>query len=171
VGFLGKKMKTLITIILLISCAQQVQEVEPIKVESKCQLFEKNEIWYYLDSFSQMYNVNPDFIYDIGRNESGWRKDDDTSYVLRCFDPNEQSFGDLQVNIRLLEHYGQVSDTSSRIKLLEVGIKRLAELMDKYQDFQKVRFVYARGHWRPRHRWTTLEAHFMGRMNWNDYTF
>jgi hypothetical protein len=141
-----------------------------VKDITLCPIDDTTSIFYYLDSFCYLYDVNPDFVFDIGDNESNWLYPDSIIYVRQCGIKNENSYGDLQLNSRLLQHYKMTHIYNNRIELLHLGIKHIKYLQDKYKgNLVKVRYVYGRGHWKPEHKWSELEKEFMSKMNWDYY--
>jgi hypothetical protein len=127
----------------------------------------KKDIFYYVDSLSSIYQVPSELVVEIGQNESGWRNSDDTNYIRMCGIKGEDSRGDLQVNMKYRKSHGLKSIT--RLTLLEAGIKHLRKCYDRSGSWRKARFIYGRGHWRPYHRWTRMEKHFMNKINWYKY--
>lgn len=92
-------------------------------------------------------------------NESGWRYPDSLDYVRRCGIKGEDSRGDLQICMRWYK-----GDTD-RISLLEQGIKYYRRQYDRYNDWYKARYAYARGNWKDPSEWTELEKTFMYKFN------
>lgn len=125
----------------------------------------------YLRGICKEEGVPYQLIYEIGKNESGWRHIGDTSFVAKCWDTTEKSIGDLQVNTKYWGYFSKkycVYD-KSRLSLLKISVKHMAYLKRVHGTWRKARFVYGRGHWRGEDTWTCAEVSFMGKINWKVY--
>lgn len=105
------------------------------------------------------YDVPYEIPYNIGKNESGWINATDSTYIRRCLNTKEGSLGDLQMlpenYHKKYKHLLNLSDTPTRHSLLEASICYLSELHLKYNDWEKVRYAYARGSWKPKYAYKT----------------
>lgn len=121
------------------------------------------DVFHYAKMYSEWYGVPFRFVYEVGLNESGWKKPLDTSFVRLCEIPGEDSRGDLQVNMK----YYPEDKPVTRLALLEHGISLMGDYYHKYKDWRKVRFAYARYKLRHDSTWTATERKFMNAMTFN----
>jgi len=146
------------------------ENIEPITaIEEPALDLNENSIFYYVDMFSDKYDVDVLFIHLVGDNESGWRYPDSLDYIRVCLDPNEDSLGDLQIYKPTRDYYLDKLniDTITRLTLLECSVAYMSDLLIKYDnDYTKVRYAYARGRWKNPKKWTKLETKFMNKFDW-----
>jgi hypothetical protein len=122
------------------------------------------DIFYFVDSISDIYGIPKGLIYEIGMNESRWPKPDNINHLIKD--------GDLQVIERTFNYwYNQIGLTGgkNRINYLIIGCHYLKFCYDKTGSWKKARFMYGRGHWREPKTWTPLEKKFMSKINWSKY--
>lgn len=116
------------------------------------------------DSIAMAYGVPAELVYEIGMNESGWPKPQDLNYLIRN--------GDLQVmepTFNIMYKRLGLSGGKTRYNYLVTGIAYLKYNYDLQGSWQKARYAYGRGHWKPPSKWTTLEKKFMGKIDWSKY--
>jgi hypothetical protein len=116
------------------------------------------------DSIALAHGVPPNLVYEIGMNESRWPEIYDFDYLIRQ--------GDLQVIDRSFDHlYKKLELTGgkTRYNYLVVAIHYLKMNYNRYQSWEKARYAYGRGHWKPRSQWTAMERHFMDKIDWSQY--
>lgn len=122
------------------------------------------DIFYFVDSISEVYRIPAGLIYEIGMNESRWPKPEDINHLIKD--------GDLQVVDRTFKYwYNQIGLTGgkNRVNYLIVGCHYLKYCYDRTGSWEKARFMYGRGHWREPHTWTALEKKFMSKIDWSKY--
>jgi len=125
---------------------------------------QKIDIFYFVDSISQVLNIPQGLIYEIGMNESRWPNPDNLKYLIRD--------GDLQVVDKTFHHFYKklgLSGGKTRVNYLIVACHYLIFCYEKTGSWQKARFMYGRGHWREPHTWTPLEKKFMSKIDWSKY--
>jgi hypothetical protein len=116
------------------------------------------------DSLAIAMNVPPQLVYEIGLNESKWPMIYDHSYLI--------VFGDLQVIDRTFDYFYEqlgLKGGKTRINYLIIGIYYLRQNYEQQGSWQKARYAYGRGFWKPPNRWTALERHFMNKIDWRRY--
>lgn len=116
------------------------------------------------DSICQAFGVPSQLVYEIGMNESRWQNINDLDYLIKD--------GDLQVIDRTFNHFYDVlklEGGKTRRNYLIVGIYYLKQNYDQYQSWEKARYAYGRGRWKPRSQWTALEKSFMNKIDWTQY--
>lgn len=116
------------------------------------------------DSICKEVGVPPGLVYEIGLNESGWTCIQSLS--------GGSDYGDLQVIETTFKHWYDRLDLEggpTRINYLTVGIYYLRHQYNYLGTWEKARFAYARGYWRPPSTWTPLEHRFMNKIDFNKY--
>ena len=116
------------------------------------------------DSICNAIGVPPELIREIGDNESGWQCIQSLS--------GGTDFGDLQVIDETFDYWYnrlKLEGGKTRYNYLVVGIHYLKYNYDRYHSWEKARFAYARGSWRPVSTWTCLEQKFMRKIDWDKY--
>lgn len=165
-----KKQNKILLFVLLLAFATPLPSM--VGVYSKPEQPEtKKDIFFYVDSLCSIYQVPTELVIEIGQNESGWKNPEQLDYIRMCQASNEDSRGDIQVNMKYWNYYKEKYDIQgyNRLYLLETGIAILRDNYDRFGSWRKARFVYGRGHWRGHHTWTRMEKHFMYRINWYKY--
>ncbi len=116
------------------------------------------------DSICYEMGVPPELVYEIGMNESRWQNINDMDYVIKD--------GDLQVIDRTFNHFykklGLVGGKTRRNYLI-IGIYYLKQNYDQFGSWEKARYAYGRGRWKPSSEWTALERKFMTKIDWTKY--
>jgi Transglycosylase SLT domain len=116
------------------------------------------------DSIAQVFDVPYDLIYEVGMNESRWQNIYDMNYVIKD--------GDLQVidrTFNVLYKELNLSGGKTRENYLMIGIYYLRKNYDVYGSWRKARYAYGRGRWKPESQWTSMERHFMNKIDWSKY--
>ena len=116
------------------------------------------------DSICTAFNVPPKLIYEIGMNESRWQNIYDLNYLIKD--------GDLQVIDRTFNHFYKelhLEGGKTRRNYLIVGIYYLRQNYNTYESWEKARYAYGRGRWKPQSEWTALERKFMTKIDWTQY--
>lgn len=116
------------------------------------------------DSIADVFDVPRKLVYEIGMNESRWQNPYDLHYLIKD--------GDLQVIDRTFNHFYKelgLKGGKTRKNYLMVGIYYLRVNYDIYHNWEKARYAYGRGRWKPRSEWTALEKKFMSKINWSEY--
>lgn len=116
------------------------------------------------DSICLAMDVPPKLVYEIGMNESRWQNIYDLNYVIKD--------GDLQVIDRTFNHFYELlalEGGKTRRNYLIIGIYYLKLNYDNYQSWEKARYAYGRGRWKPQSQWTALERKFMNKIDWAQY--
>lgn len=116
------------------------------------------------DSIALVHGVPPKLVYEIGMNESRWPNRYDTSYLIK--------YGDLQVMDRTFDIMYRrlgLSGGKTRYNYLVVGIAYLKYNYNLFGSWQKARYAYGRGSWKPPSQWTALEKKFMNKIDWSAY--
>ncbi|MFT4523245.1 MAG: hypothetical protein ACI8ZN_002197 [Bacteroidia bacterium] len=116
------------------------------------------------DSIAISHGVPPELVYEIGMNESRWPNMYDLDYLIKD--------GDLQIIDRTFNIFYKrlgLTGGKTRYNYLVVGIYYLRRNYDHQGSWRKARYCYGRGFWKPETQWTTLEKHFMGKIDWTKY--
>ncbi len=186
---------TLIISIIFLSLLNRAVDKPKVKVKDFSPIGKKDyhhdyNILALAGELCDKYDVPYPIVEHIGANESGWKYPTDSTYIRKCINTREGSIGDLQNLPNTYKHYANMlnlPDTPTRNALLEVSIIYLSDLHYKYNDWEKVRYAYARGRWKPpftitydtlpsgdvlkisHSNWTTLEHKFMRKFDWKKY--
>lgn len=176
-------MKTQLIFILILNLilisSKSVKTEKPISyqinIEEQDTGFQFPEGWifeiakYYCDSL----NVPREYVYDVGMNESGWKYPNDSTFIQGPdYVPGETSQGDLQMIDPTWEYW------SKQLNLKQKNRKNLLIACIAYHKYcywkgdsswEKARYIYARGRWKPKSKWTKLEKRFMSKMNFKKY--
>jgi hypothetical protein len=127
--------------------------------------FRPNSVHEWADSIALSIGVPPNFVKEVGRNESGWRNPTDLDYLIRN--------GDLQIIPATYNHWYKklgLSGGKTRYNYLIIGIHYLKYCHDVGDGtWRQARYIYARGAWKHPSKWTKLEWHFMGDIDWTQY--
>ena len=158
-----KYFLTIITISLIFT-TPKYKEFKPKVIIDKGFQLPEGYIFELIDYYADSLNVLREFVYDVGMNESGWRYPDSVTYIRICGIDGEDSRGDIQVN-----NPNKYLDSITRATLLEFGITYMSQLYKRYGDWEKVRYAYARGNWKPKSQWSCLEIKFMNKMDFKKY--
>lgn len=163
----GKKARLEIEVV---PCDCDSAENDSIAI-SLNQCFDSLQVWTLLptvfdlaDSIAMVFNVPPKLVYEIGMNESRWPRIYDLDYLIKD--------GDLQVIDRTFNHFYKelgLTGGKTRKNYLMVGIYYLRVNYDIYHNWRKARYAYGRGRWKPESQWTSLERHFMNKIDWSQY--
>ncbi len=116
------------------------------------------------DSICNILGVPSKLIYEIGMNESRWPNIYDLDYLIKD--------GDLQVIDRTFNYFYNelgLEGGKTRTNYLYIGIYYLKQNYDTYQSWEKARYAYGRGRWKPQSQWTSLEKKFMTKIDWTQY--
>lgn len=146
-------------------CAVKTIDSGRIETEDTlCCIQFKPSILEIADSIALSMGVPPELVYEIGMNESRWQNIHDLDFLLRD--------GDLQVIDRsfwiLTKELG-LKGGKTRYNYLVCGIYYLRKNYDRYGSWKKARYAYGRGRWRPPSEWTSMERHFMNKIDWSKY--
>ena len=146
-------------------CAVKTLDSGRIETEDTlCCIQFKPSILEIADSIALSMGVPPELVYEIGMNESRWQNIHDLDFLLRD--------GDLQVIDRsfwiLYKELG-LKGGKTRYNYLVCGIYYLRKNYDRYGSWKKARYAYGRGRWRPPSEWTSMERHFMNKIDWSKY--
>ena len=129
-----------------------------------CRIVAIPSVFDLADSIADVFDVPKKLVYEIGMNESRWPNPYDLSHLIKD--------GDLQVIDRTFNHFYKelgLRGGKTRKNYLMVGIYYLRVNYDIYHNWEKARYAYGRGRWKPRTEWTALEKKFMSKINWNQY--
>lgn len=161
-------MKSIITTVFGLALLFHPIVGKNINVETTKQEFEKKTrkktIQEVSDSICLTIGVPPQLIREVGNNESGWR-------CIKNINGGSD-YGDLQVIEPTFNYWYKelgLEGGKTRKNYLIVGIHYFKTQYDRYGSWEKARFSYARGSWRPEHTWTCLEEKFMGKIDWRQY--
>lgn len=116
------------------------------------------------DSICMSIGVPFELVVEIGNNESGWRYIQNTA--------GGTDMGDLQVIDETFDYWYEklaLTGGKTRLNYLIIGIHYLKYQHERYGSWEKARFAYGRGNWRPRETWTCLEEKFMAKIDWTKY--
>jgi hypothetical protein len=146
-------------------CAIRTLDSGRIKIEDTvCCITYKASILEIADSIALHFGVPPQLVYEIGMNESRWPNIHDMDYLIKD--------GDLQVIDRsfwILYKELNLTGGKTRYNYLLCAIYYLRKNYDKYGSWEKARYAYGRGRWKPPEQWTAMERNFMRKIDWSKY--
>jgi hypothetical protein len=162
-------MKTLLTLLLVLSIGvSKAPTIKPREVDAPSP--KEYHIHHEAKRLCDSSSVSFQFVLLLGENESDWLYPNDSNYIRICGIKGEGSLGDLQIYPPTRKYYFNKLglDTITRHNLLKASIAYIVDLKKRYKgDYTKVRYAYARGHWKPSYKWTSLEREFMSKADWS----
>ena len=137
--------------------------------------FQLPEGWIFnkLKLHCNKYGVPKEYMYEVGQNESGWRNPNDSTFIMPpLYVKNERSFGDCQMlnsTYRIwAKQLGLKEKTRENLLIACIAMSKECYIIGD-SSWEKARYIYARGKWKPKYKWTKLENRFMNKIDFKKY--
>lgn len=168
-------MKRITILSFLLLSVISLNSHNPPKEELALKAFRLPEGWIFnkLEIHCIEYGVPVEYMYEVGLNESNWRFPNDSTFIMPpLFVKGENSYGDCQMLNRTYSVWskklGLKEKTRENLLIACIAMSKECYIIGD-SSWEKARFIYARGKWRPKSTWTTLETKFMSKIDFKKY--